>query len=442
MRERAVVIGAGFGGLIAAGVLSSHFAEVTVLDRDALPEAPGGRGRVPQALHLHGMLARGARALESLFPEFGNEVTALGGLVGDAAGDTRAVFDGKYPRLQVNVGIPNYFASRDLIEFALRRIVSRKPNVTIIDNCAVTALTEGAQPGSVGGVVAQLAGQEKTFDADLVVDSSGRTAPGLDWLAALGYEAPRQKCVRVNIVYSTRRFKRDPASFGGALQVGSPATKTLLRGGMALAQEDNTWIVTMYGYGEDGPPSDDAGYLAYARSLSSPDIAEIASTAEPLGSGHRFKVPKITWRDFKSARLPSGYIPFADAICAYNPIHAQGMTVAAVEGQLLAECLKASEDKLEERFIDAADTWVGQVWGISTPMDLRRMNPDTSQNPMFKIRDVIGTGFGRASARDPKVLAQFMKVLNLLAPGPSLMRPNLIARTIWASRPQRAQKLG
>jgi 2-polyprenyl-6-methoxyphenol hydroxylase-like FAD-dependent oxidoreductase len=49
--ERAVVLGASMGGLLAARVLSDFFRTVTVVDRDALPDDPGeGCRRV--AIHI------------------------------------------------------------------------------------------------------------------------------------------------------------------------------------------------------------------------------------------------------------------------------------------------------------------------------------------------------------------------------------------------------
>ena len=62
--ERAVVIGAGMGGLPAAQVLADYFREVVVLERDVLPADVTPRPGVPQGKHPHGLLAAGLKALE------------------------------------------------------------------------------------------------------------------------------------------------------------------------------------------------------------------------------------------------------------------------------------------------------------------------------------------------------------------------------------------
>jgi glycine/D-amino acid oxidase-like deaminating enzyme len=52
--DRAVVLGASLAGLLAARVLADAYAEVTVIDRDQLPEASGHRRGVPHGRHAHG----------------------------------------------------------------------------------------------------------------------------------------------------------------------------------------------------------------------------------------------------------------------------------------------------------------------------------------------------------------------------------------------------
>ncbi len=80
--ERAVVLGASMGGLLAARVLVDFFRTVTVVERDVLPDDSANRRGVPQGRHAHVLLPRGAQTLDELdelFPGF------LDGLVVDGA---------------------------------------------------------------------------------------------------------------------------------------------------------------------------------------------------------------------------------------------------------------------------------------------------------------------------------------------------------------------
>src|ERR1700682_4578186 len=75
---RAVVIGASMSGLLTARVLSTHFDEVEIVERDRLPDGPEFRNGVPQSRHAHALLRAGLDALNTLFPGFGVELEKTG----------------------------------------------------------------------------------------------------------------------------------------------------------------------------------------------------------------------------------------------------------------------------------------------------------------------------------------------------------------------------
>src|SRR5271170_3462881 len=53
--RRVVVIGAGIGGLSAAGALVQYFKRVDILERDRLTASVGSRSGTPQNPHPHGL---------------------------------------------------------------------------------------------------------------------------------------------------------------------------------------------------------------------------------------------------------------------------------------------------------------------------------------------------------------------------------------------------
>ena len=60
------------------------------------------------------------------------------------------------------------------------------------------------------------------------------------------------------------------------------------RQGMLLPVEDNKWQLILTGLKDDHPPTDEEGYLEFARSLPSPEIYDALKQAEPLGPIHVF----------------------------------------------------------------------------------------------------------------------------------------------------------
>ncbi len=67
-RRHAVVVGGSLAGMLAARVLSDHFAAVTLIERDQFPETPAARKGLPQGRHVHGLLGRGREVLGAVLP--------------------------------------------------------------------------------------------------------------------------------------------------------------------------------------------------------------------------------------------------------------------------------------------------------------------------------------------------------------------------------------
>ena len=74
-----------------------------------------------------------------------------------------------------------------------------------------------------------------------------------------------------------------------------------------LAQEGERWIVTLAGYFGDYPPTDEQGFLEFARSLPVPDVYEVIRTATPLSDPIPFRFPANQRRHYeKLTRFPDG----------------------------------------------------------------------------------------------------------------------------------------
>ena len=67
-KKRGIVIGGSVAGHLASRVLSDHFEQVSLIERDVLPTQVQQRRGVPQGCHTHGLLASGRNDLERLFP--------------------------------------------------------------------------------------------------------------------------------------------------------------------------------------------------------------------------------------------------------------------------------------------------------------------------------------------------------------------------------------
>src|SRR5579872_3881947 len=84
---RALVIGGGIAGLIAARVLSDYYDQVQIVERDLLLEQPNLRAGTPQAFHIHRVVGRGQSCLDRLFPNFTSELIGTAALNGGCTED-------------------------------------------------------------------------------------------------------------------------------------------------------------------------------------------------------------------------------------------------------------------------------------------------------------------------------------------------------------------
>src|SRR5262249_24090681 len=122
----------------------------------------------------------------------------------------------------------------------------------------------------------------ETIHADLVVDASGRSSHAPEWLTACGYEAPRQTVVNAFLGYSSRIYKKLSKPVAWKLLGMNPKPPDHPEGGSITLQEDGKWIVTLAGFARHHPPTDDAGFLAFARELPLPHLYDAIKDAEPL----------------------------------------------------------------------------------------------------------------------------------------------------------------
>jgi 2-polyprenyl-6-methoxyphenol hydroxylase-like FAD-dependent oxidoreductase len=343
----AIVIGSSIAGLLAARVLSEHFARVTIVERDRLPDTLEFRRGTPQARHAHTLLPDGQLVLEQLFPGLVDELLLQGAIAIDAVRDIVFFQAGAWhiPRPRaVKVSIA---CSRPLLDAAVYGRVAARSNVHVMQGYETIGLstTEGRQ--RVAGVRLRSRGRaeaaEMLLAGDVVVDASGRGSQAPRWLYSLGYAPPEEWTVNSFTGYATRLYQR-PGNFAGGWKTLylRPSLADGPRGGVIVPMEGDRWQVTLFGMAGDYPPTDEAGFLAFARSLPSPRLYEAIEQAEPLTRPIGFRRTENRVRRFdKLPRYLEGFLVCGDAAYALNPTSSAGMTAAALGSVALDKCLRA-----------------------------------------------------------------------------------------------------
>ncbi|MFE4925367.1 NAD(P)/FAD-dependent oxidoreductase [Streptomyces sp. NPDC056661] len=431
---QAVVLGAGVAGLLAARALSERFRQVVVIDRDLLPSTPMPRKGVPQSRQLHVLLARGAAALDELFPGFLAELAAAGAVRGDNQADVHWHLDGHllYPKPS---GLIGYGASRPLIEHLIRARVAELPGVKIVDGHDVLGLVtdESRERVTAVRVLERRAGAaESSVTADLVVDACGQGSRASQWLRQLGYQVPPESHVRANVVYVTRHYHRPPDQRQGAAIVPFPG---LPRGGAVVPQEQDRYAVVLFGLLGDEPPMDDEGMLAYAHTLAGPDAAHLLRSAAPLDQPVRMRYPASVRRYYeKLNRHLGGFLVIGDALCSVNPTYGQGMTVAALEALLLRKLLAQGTHRLPQRFFRQSAKTINDAWSMAAGSDLRFPAATGKRSPGHRALQAYLAAYRYGASIDPVLGERFVRVANLIDRPGRLLTPATALRVLRTTR--------
>ena len=435
--ERAVVLGASMGGLLAARVLADFFETVTVVERDVLPDDPADRQGVPQGRHVHVLLARGAQILDELFPGFLNELVADGAPVWDdgelsklhlAFGGHQILRSGKITREPKALAV--YMPSRPFLECHVRQRLRAMSNVTILCGHDVCELMSTPDRGRVTGVrvVNRDGGAEQELTANVVMDAMGRGAHTPALLDSLEYGRPVEDHIVMHTNYVSQLLRIPEGTLNEMLVDIGPAPDRPT--GMFLTgYENDTWMFTVFGMAGHQPPRDLAGMLSFAQEYCPVHLIAAMQAAEPIGEVAHQHMPSSQWRRYdKMAQLPDGLLVCGDAICSVNPIYGQGMTLAALEVATLRQCLRGGGSDLPRRYFRASAKPIGVAWQMVASSDLTFPAVAGRRSRLMRVTTRLLDWALTACESDLVVAVRFFKVNGLIYSPLRLLHPVFVYR--------------
>jgi 2-polyprenyl-6-methoxyphenol hydroxylase-like FAD-dependent oxidoreductase len=439
--RHAVVLGGSLAGLLTARVLSDHFEHVTLIERDAYVDTTESRRGIPQANHVHGLLARGRQILEDLFPGLQDELVAAGAPLLDIASEF-AWYTPKGWGVRFPSDLMILAFTRPLLDLHVRRRLAANPKIEILDNTDVVSLIPDSKTNHVAGVLICPRVTEadrrvaKELRADLVVDTTGRASRAPRWLQDLGYAPPEEIVIDAHLAYASRLY-RIPENFDGGwecayVQAAPPKQK---RGAILFKVEGRRWLVTLIGRAGDQPPSDEAGFLEFARSLPVPMIYDAISAAEPVSPIKTHRATQNRLRRYERAKeLPENFVLLGDSVCAFNPVYGQGMTTAALGVMTLDKCLREQKGNfigLSRRFQKRLAKVNEAPWLLATGEDYRY--PETvggSPSLMTKFMHRYMDQVVQLATRSVEVRKVLLRAFNMLIPPGALFQPRVLFRVL------------
>ncbi|WP_112465906.1 FAD-dependent monooxygenase [Streptomyces triticisoli] len=431
-RPTAVVIGAGVTGLFAAAALTD-FADVTVVERDRLPDGPEPRRGVPQARHAHLVWSGGVKAFDRLLPGLTGEIVAHGGRLVHIMGDmvSRAPNEVWFRRFRATHH-RNLVCSRDLLDSVLRDRVLADRRITLRQE--TTALHLEGDAARITGIRLRTGAEESTLSADLVIDASGRGSRAPHWLTERGLPAVTEREVNAGVAYATRLY-RAPGTTGDInfplINVQANPAKAPGQGGIILPIEADRWIVTLAGTRGGEPTGDPDAFVDFALGLDDPVIGELIKDAQPLGDVATTRATANRRRYYeKATRWPDGFAVLGDAIAGYNPVYGHGLTVAAQGALAVRDLLRTTPltaPGLAHRLQRVAARPVAAAWNLAVGQDAAY--PGATDSPPRAVERFLARYVDRAvetGARNPRAMGALLDVMSLEKPATRLFSPDML----------------
>ena len=428
--EHAVVVGASISGLLTARVLSDGFDQVTVVERDELPDEPTTRDGAPHARQPHVLQEAGRVIIEDLFPGYGDDLVSEGGLILDLASDFNFYDEDGYVA-DISTRMPGYAGSRPLLEYVIRKRVAELDGVQLCDDTRVVGYRTTESGTTVTGVeISESGGSKTAISADLAVDATGRASRTPKWLESRGYESPEVAEVTVDLAYSTTTVERNPAD---QQAFWAPASPPYTRGGGALPIEGDRWQVVLHGVHGDDPPRSADDFRDFASTLQITEVEEILDGRETLPEDVDYYPFPSNRRQYyeKLDRFPDGLLVVGDAIASYNPIYGQGMSVAALHALVLHHTLAENGlGNLALQFFDEAESVIDTAWLMAVGADFQFAQ---TTGPKPRGTSFMGWYLSRLTRKahtDRTLAERLFRVIMMEKAPASLFRPGVMGRVL------------
>lgn len=337
--SRVVIAGGGVGGLTTALLLARAGHRVTLLEKDpALPpdqaqEAFIGWDRpgVPQWRLIHVLAARLRLLLAEHLPDVVEALYESGARDADPAAALAP--ESRRPE---DADLRVLLCRRAVYEWVLRDRCAAQADLDVESGCAVQALIGTAgDPPHIRGV--RLA-DGRTFDADLVVDATGRTSALERWLGLLGGRPAPWESAPVGIIYFSRFYERaEEGEWPPRFRVDTGYSRIA-----AAPADGRVFSISFFA------DASERGFRAlredavFERAIDAfPGLRQWRAGATPLASVHAMGDFQNRFRDVLVDGRPAalGILPVGDSVCHTDPFLGRGLTAALMHAVALSEAL-------------------------------------------------------------------------------------------------------
>lgn len=437
--ERAIILGGGYTGLLAAKVLSVYFKEVVVIERDSQIDTENNAPRkgAPQGAFNHGLIPMGLKALEKLFPGFCEELVNNRAGKGDLGWDVKYMNEGVC-KSRIKLNLSMYLMARPLIEVVLRKLLKKSKNVSFRYETDVNGLQCDDKKKTIIGVVLKDKNNHEviSLQGDLIVDATGPHSRSVEWLQSLGFTPPPIEEVKIDYIqiaykarwrddykpdWSTTIFKRDG----------------IKKGGYFMKLEDDKdglpqWMFALVTHFGEPLEKDMKSYERLLPELENAAFYEAVKNATPLSEIGQYKLPKIRRKFFgKMENLPENFIVIGDAQCTWPPHAGLGLAVAAKMALELQDVLEKNNGQCIPRdYYSHSEKVISNLWNTNVTQGVIPMIGTPKSSLFVKFLLWYKMKLAKYSSNDPKLWAALLLFIWHEKPTKSLFSIPIIFRMI------------
>ena len=329
-----VVVGGSIAGMGTALALARSRADVTLVERDEIPDASGPeeafaleRPGVPQSHFLHAFLARMVQVMKERFPDVLEDLLEAGGQL-------------SHPPVPGLEDITMLLARRSTVEWVMRRAVVADPGIRILSGRTVSGL-EGADRHVTGARL-----DDGTVVHGTVVACTGRRPDLAAWVAPLGATID-EELVQSDLIYITRWYRApalDLESTGLLKDLGFlsylvvPADAGTLAVAVGIPPDDRELRASLLH--DDGFDRVAARLPGLSEVLAQPTTRPLRTSQPMAGLVNRIR----RFTDASGEPVITGFHAVGDAHTCTNPAYGRGCSLALVGTSLLADAVAAHPD--------------------------------------------------------------------------------------------------
>jgi 2-polyprenyl-6-methoxyphenol hydroxylase-like FAD-dependent oxidoreductase len=434
---RAVVLGSGYTGLLAAKVLSTHFDEVLVIERDSESEAKRvtPRNGAPQGGYAHFLIPLGLDAVTKIFPQFTRQLVLNGAREVDLFADIRLVVDGVCgPRFKSDRTV--YLMGRPLIDKTIRDLVKECPNIAFQYETEAKGLIYNNEAQKISGVILKDRKnlQVTNLPGDLIIDATGPFSRCSEWLEEIGLKKPPVEELQIdyNQIACRARFKED---FNPDWMYTIFRKSGFKKGGYFMRIEDDEdgkpqWhfaVVTHFGEALEKSKED---FDRLSSQLEDRQFGEAAKNAMTLTEIGQYRVPKIRRKSFSKIEASlQGLVAIGDAQCVWAPHTGLGLAMGAMEVLALSDALVHEQAKnVSAGYFKRSEKIIDAFWkrSIKVPPLI-----ESSQLPRWnQFLAWYKNKLAQYSFSDPRLWKERVSIVLSEKSTASLLRPSIVLRIL------------